>query len=102
MALAQHCLTQFRCSLSERRSLIHSTRHALQPEQSSFGSTKSARAYREAGADRLYFSVRNAEEASRVARELPPPFMFGLPGHGATAAVGRATVEKNLNAGSAF
>jgi methylisocitrate lyase len=43
-------------------------------------------AYREAGADMLYLSVRNAEEARRVASELPPPFMFGMPGHGAEAA----------------
>jgi methylisocitrate lyase len=41
-----------------------------------------ARAYREAGADMLYFSVRNAEDAQRIARELPPPFMSGLSGHG--------------------
>lgn len=41
-----------------------------------------ARAYREAGADMLYLSVRNADEARQVARELPPPFMFGLGGHG--------------------
>jgi 2-methylisocitrate lyase-like PEP mutase family enzyme len=47
---------------------------------------KRARAYREAGADMLYLSVRNAEDARRVARELPPPFMFGLPGHGAQGA----------------
>ncbi len=45
-----------------------------------------ARAYREAGADMLYLSVRNADDARRVARELPPPFMFGLPGHGAEGA----------------
>ncbi len=45
-----------------------------------------ARAYHEAGADMLYLSVRNAEDARRVARELPPPFMFGLPGHGAQGA----------------
>ena len=45
-----------------------------------------ARAYREAGADMLYLSVRNAEDARRIARELPPPFMFGLPGHGAEGA----------------
>ncbi len=45
-----------------------------------------ARAYREAGADMLYLSVRNAEDARRVARELPPPFMFGLPGDGAQGA----------------
>jgi 2-methylisocitrate lyase-like PEP mutase family enzyme len=47
---------------------------------------KRGRAYREAGADMLYLSVRNAEDARRVARELPPPFMFGLPGHGAEGA----------------
>ncbi len=43
---------------------------------------KRALAYREAGADMLYLSVRNAEDARTVARALPPPFMFGLPGHG--------------------
>ena len=47
---------------------------------------KRARAYREAGADMLYLSVRNADDARRIARELPPPFMFGLPGHGAEGA----------------
>jgi methylisocitrate lyase len=47
---------------------------------------KRARAYREAGADMLYLSVRNADEAKIVARELPPPFMFGLGGHGAQGA----------------
>ena len=47
---------------------------------------KRARAYREAGADMLYLSVRNADEARIVARELPPPFMFGLGGHGAQGA----------------
>ena len=45
-----------------------------------------ARAYRDAGADMLYLSVRNADDARQVARELPPPFMFGLPGHGAEGA----------------
>ena len=45
-----------------------------------------ARAYREAGADMLYLSVRNADEAKQIARELPPPFMFGLGGHGAQGA----------------
>lgn len=45
-----------------------------------------ARAYREAGADVLYVSVRTPEEARRVAEALPPPFMFSLPGHGASAA----------------
>ena len=43
---------------------------------------KRAHAYREAGADMLYLSVRNAEDARTIARELPSPFMFGLPGHG--------------------
>ena len=47
---------------------------------------KRARAYREAGADMLYLSVRNADEAKQVARELPPPFMFGLGGHGTQGA----------------
>ena len=47
---------------------------------------KRARAYREAGADMLYLSVRNADEARIVARELPPPLMFGLGGHGAQGA----------------
>ncbi len=47
---------------------------------------KRARAYCEAGADMLYLSVRNAEDARTVARELPPPFMFGLPGHGTQGA----------------
>lgn len=41
-----------------------------------------ARAYREAGADMLYFSVRSADEARRIAKALPPPFMSGLSGHG--------------------
>ena len=41
-----------------------------------------AKAYRDAGADMLYLSVRNADEAREVARALPPPFMFGLGGHG--------------------
>jgi methylisocitrate lyase len=41
-----------------------------------------ARAYREAGADMLYLSVRNEGEAREVAKLLPPPFMFGLGGHG--------------------
>lgn len=43
---------------------------------------KRARAYKEAGADALYFSVRHADEAQRIARELPPPFMTGLSGNG--------------------
>lgn len=47
---------------------------------------KRARAYREAGADMLYLSVRNADEAKIVARELPQPLMFGLGGHGAQGA----------------
>ncbi|RPI48372.1 MAG: isocitrate lyase/PEP mutase family protein [Betaproteobacteria bacterium] len=45
-----------------------------------------ARAYREAGADMLYVSARTPDEARRIAAELPPPLMFSLPGHGATAA----------------
>jgi len=45
-----------------------------------------ARAYREAGADMLYVSARTPEEARRIAAEVPPPFMFSLHGHGATAA----------------
>ena len=47
---------------------------------------KRARAYHEAGADVLYLSVRNADEAREVARALPPPFMFGLSGYGAQGA----------------
>ncbi|MCC6534914.1 MAG: isocitrate lyase/PEP mutase family protein [Burkholderiales bacterium] len=43
-----------------------------------------ARAYRDAGADMLYVGVRNRAEAERIARELPPPFMCALPGHGAS------------------
>ena len=45
-----------------------------------------AAAYREAGADMLYITARSPEEAHRIARELPPPFMFSLPGHGAEVA----------------
>lgn len=45
-----------------------------------------AAAYRAAGADMLYISARTPEEARRIARELPPPFMFALHGHGAEAA----------------
>lgn len=45
-----------------------------------------AAAYRKAGADMLYISARNPEEARRIARELPPPYMFSLAGHGAEAA----------------
>jgi methylisocitrate lyase len=45
-----------------------------------------ARAYKEAGADVLYIGARNPDEARRIARELPPPFMFALAGHGAEAA----------------
>jgi 2-methylisocitrate lyase-like PEP mutase family enzyme len=43
---------------------------------------KRARAYKDAGADVLYFSVRTADEAKRIANELPPPFMSGQSGHG--------------------
>lgn len=45
-----------------------------------------ARAYKAAGADVIYIGARTPEEARRIAAELPPPFMFSLPGHGATAA----------------
>jgi len=45
-----------------------------------------AAAYRDAGADMLYIAARNPEEAQRIARELPPPYMFALPGHGAEVA----------------
>jgi 2-methylisocitrate lyase-like PEP mutase family enzyme len=45
-----------------------------------------ARACKEAGADMLYIGARNPEEARRIARDLPPPFMCALPGHGAEAA----------------
>jgi 2-methylisocitrate lyase-like PEP mutase family enzyme len=45
-----------------------------------------AAAYREAGADMLYITARNPEDARRIARELPPPYMFSLPGHGAEVA----------------
>jgi methylisocitrate lyase len=43
---------------------------------------KRAAAYRKAGADMLYIGARNPDEARRIARELPPPFMSSLPGHG--------------------
>jgi len=43
-------------------------------------------AYKEAGADMLYITARNPDEARRIARELPPPYMFSLPGHGAEIA----------------
>lgn len=45
-----------------------------------------ATAYKDAGADVLYITARNADEAHRIARELPPPYMFSLPGHGAEVA----------------
>jgi methylisocitrate lyase len=45
-----------------------------------------ARAYKDAGADMLYIGARNPEEARRIARDLPPPFMCALPGHGSEAA----------------
>lgn len=41
-----------------------------------------AEAYRAAGADMLYITPRNAEEARVIAGRLPPPFMFSLPGEG--------------------
>lgn len=40
-------------------------------------------AYRKAGADMLYISPRNAEEARAIAQRLPPPFMFSVPGEDA-------------------
>ncbi len=47
------------------------------------------RAYRDAGADVLYISPRNPDEARRIARELQPPLMFSYesgekPGAGVT------------------
>jgi methylisocitrate lyase len=45
-----------------------------------------ALAYKAAGADVIYIGARTPEEARRIAAELPPPFMFSLPGHGASAA----------------
>jgi methylisocitrate lyase len=45
-----------------------------------------ALAYKAAGADVIYIGARTPEEARRIAAEVPPPFMFSLPGHGATAA----------------
>jgi methylisocitrate lyase len=39
-----------------------------------------AEAYRRAGADMLYISPRNPEEARHIAQRLPPPFMFSVPG----------------------
>jgi len=40
------------------------------------------KAYREAGADMLYISPRNPEEAREIARRLPPPFMFSYESSG--------------------
>jgi 2-methylisocitrate lyase-like PEP mutase family enzyme len=37
-------------------------------------------AYLRAGADMLYISPRNPEEARIIAKRLPPPFMFSVPG----------------------
>lgn len=37
-------------------------------------------AYREAGADMLYITPRNPDEARRIAKKLPPPFMFSFEG----------------------
>jgi 2-methylisocitrate lyase-like PEP mutase family enzyme len=37
-------------------------------------------AYREAGAEMLYITPRNPEEARRIAHRLPPPFMFSYEG----------------------
>lgn len=45
-----------------------------------------ALAYKAAGADVIYIGARTPEEAQRIAAELPPPFMFSLPGHGRVAA----------------
>ena len=39
-------------------------------------------AYREAGADMLFFIPRNAGEARTIAERLPPPFMFSVQGDG--------------------
>ena len=39
-------------------------------------------AYRKAGADMLFVSPRNAEEARFIAGRLPPPFMFSIQGEG--------------------
>jgi len=44
---------------------------------------KRAEAYRKAGADMLYISPRNPEEARAIAQRLPPPFMFSVPGEDA-------------------
>lgn len=41
-----------------------------------------AEAYRKAGADMLFVSPRNAEEARIIAGSLPPPFMFTVQGEG--------------------
>lgn len=41
-----------------------------------------AAAYRKAGADLLFVSPRNAEEARFIAGSLPPPFMFTVQGEG--------------------
>lgn len=45
-----------------------------------------ALAYKAAGADVIYIGARSPDEARRIAAEVPPPFMFSLPGHGTTAA----------------
>lgn len=45
-----------------------------------------ALAYKAAGADVIYIGARTPDEARRIAAEVPPPFMFSLPGHGTTAA----------------
>jgi methylisocitrate lyase len=37
-------------------------------------------AYREAGADMLYITPRNPDEARQIAKRLPPPFMFSYEG----------------------
>lgn len=43
-------------------------------------------AYKSAGADVIYIGARTPDEARRIAADVPPPFMFSLPGHGTTAA----------------
>jgi methylisocitrate lyase len=45
-----------------------------------------ALAYKAAGADVIYIGARTPDEARRIAADVPPPFMFSLPGHGTTAA----------------
>ena len=51
------------------------------------------RAYRDAGADMLYISPRNAEEAREIARRLPPPFMFSYESSGERPGAGLTLSE---------